>query len=87
MNSLGFFGSGRVRVGPAMAWAGFGPGLRICGPGRPIARLVIILEFSEREILYLSNSGYVPRQMKVQKVFGLHSNFANRSAAFSLQTL
>jgi len=45
MNSLGclggpgFFGSGRVRVGPAMVWAGFGPGLRICGPGRPIARL------------------------------------------------
>jgi len=31
MNSLGclggpgFFGSGRVRVGPAMVWAGFGP--------------------------------------------------------------
>jgi len=45
MNSLGclggpgFFGSGRVRVGPAMVWAGFGPGLRICGQGRPIARL------------------------------------------------
>ena len=45
MNSLGclggpgFFGSGRVRVGPAMVWAGLGPGLRICGPGRPIARL------------------------------------------------
>ena len=45
MNSLsclggpGFFGSGRVRVRPALVSAGFGPGLRICGPGRPIARL------------------------------------------------
>ena len=45
MNSLdclggpGFFRSGRVRVGPIMVWAAPRPRLRICGPGRPIARL------------------------------------------------
>jgi len=49
MNSLGspgFFGSGRVQVGPAMVWAGFGPGLRIWCPGRPIASLDLGLEIT-----------------------------------------
>ena len=46
MNSLGclggpgFFGSGRVWVGSAMVWAGFGLGLRICGRADPLRGLV-----------------------------------------------
>ncbi|KAG0123758.1 hypothetical protein HOY82DRAFT_544042 [Tuber indicum] len=35
------FGSGWVWAGPSIVWAGFGPGLRIYGPGWPIARLAL----------------------------------------------
>ena len=47
LNSLGvsggpgFIGSDRIWVGPAIIWAGFGLGLRIYGPGLPIARLAL----------------------------------------------